>query len=209
VTDRDSRDSLDSVRLVMLQFSFSNPKVVPLFIKRQKRENEKEIIRKNEVLGTQIIEPTAKVSLRFFLSYLEKTGYEMVDGFYQARLDKNNRPYHMVRFIFVRRQYVVISEEFRQVRDVLRAELQEISQIALWRIRVFLNPFFKNGEEIPGQYALSINLEMRQPLFHPDGQAMMVWPKDEEGKRTGKEPLPLNPDHYLCIKDNCLQLVRG
>jgi hypothetical protein len=49
-------------------------------------------------------------------------------------------------------------------------ELQEIVQLALWRIRMYKNPHFSKGVAIVGQKALSINLEVRRPLYTPDGR---------------------------------------
>jgi len=78
---------------------------------------------------------------------------------------------------------------------------------ACWRGRSFFNPFCKNGEEIPVQRAVSVNLEARQPLFRPDGQPVTVWQKDENGKRVGNTPLPLKADYCLRIMGDVIQLV--
>ncbi|MBI2035674.1 MAG: hypothetical protein HYT12_03245 [Candidatus Liptonbacteria bacterium] len=158
-----------------------------------------------------VIEPTEKCSLVEFLGELEASGYEMVYGFYKMRIDakdpRGKRSYHMVRYLFARREFVELSDEFKKVRDVIRAELRSICESAMWRVRAFLNPFYKNGEEIPGERAVSINLEARQPLFRPDGQPVTVWQKDENGERVGDAPLPLKAAYYLRIVGGAVQLA--
>lgn len=200
-----------TVRLVMLQFSFSNPDAIPATVKRQDRETpEERVVRKSHSSGVMVIEPTEKCSLVEFLEELEAAGYEMVDSFCKERIDAKdprNRAYHMVRFLFARREFVELSDEFKKVRDVIRAELRSICESAVWRVRSFDNPFYKNGEEISGQRAVSVNLEARQPLLRPDGQPVTVWQKDENGKRVGDAPLPLKANYHLRIVGDAVQLV--
>lgn len=201
-----------TVRLVALQFSFSNPDAMPSAVKRLDRETQEErVVRKSHSSGVMVIEPTEKCSLAEFLEELEAAGYEMVDGFYKERIDakdpRGKRTYHMVRFLFARHEFVELSDEFKKVRDVIRAELRSICESAMWRVRSFSNPFYKNGEEIPDQRAVSINLEVRQPLFRPDGQPVTVWQKDENGKRVGDAPLPLKADHCLRIVGDTVSLM--
>ena len=201
-----------TVRLVAMQFSFSNPDAIPATVKRLDQETQEERVkRKNYSSGVMIIKPTEKCFLVEFLGELEAAKYEMVDAFYKERIDakdpRGKRTYHMVCFLFARREFVELSDEFKKVRDVIRAELRSICESAMWRVRVFSNPFYKNGEEISDQHAVSINLEARQPLFRPDGQPVTVWQKDENGKRMGNVPLPLKADYYLCIVSDAIQLV--
>lgn len=201
-----------SVRLVSMQFSFSNPEVIPGMVKRRGRETQEERVeRKNRASGIMVIEPTEKCSLAEFLGELEALGYEMVDGFYQERPDskdpRGKRTYHMVRFLFARREFVELSDEFKRVRDAIRAELRSICDSAMWRVRSFSNPFYKDGEEIPDHRAVSVNLEARQPLFRPDGQPVTMWQKDENGRRVGDAPLPIKADYCLRIMGDAVQLM--
>jgi hypothetical protein len=200
-----------SVRLVALQFSFSNPDAIPASVKRLDRETpEERNERKNHSSGTLVIEPTENCSLVNFLDELKSAGYEMVDAFYKERINpkdpRGRRTYHMVRFLFARREFVDLSEEFKAVRDVISKELRSICEVAMWRIRAFLNPFYnKDGEEVIGHRTISVNLESRKPLFRPDGQPVTVWQKDENSKRVGDAPLSLKADCCLRIKDNVVQ----
>lgn len=194
-----------SARLVSLQFSFSNPAVIPPSVKHQPQEREEaRNERKSRATGKLIIEPTEDVSLKWFIRELEGAGYEMIDAFYQERINPKGQPYgkatfHMVRFVFAPKEHVNLSEEFRQIQEVLRAELTDICQKAIWRVRAFANPFYQNGEEIPGQFAWSINFESRKPLFRPDGKPVTIWQKDEDGKRVGESPQPLKPKFWLML----------
>jgi len=204
--------ALDSVRLVALQFSFSNPKGIPASVRRLDRETpEERNERKNHSSGTMVIEPTENCSLIDFLDELKGAGYEMVDALYKKRIDpkdsRGRRTYHMVRFLFARREFVDLSEEFKAVRDIISRELRSICEVVMWRVRVFLNPFYENGEEVIGHRAISVNLESRKPLFCPDGQPVTVWQKDEKGNRVGHAPLPIKPDCCLRVKDNTVQLM--
>lgn len=195
-------DGLRVVRMVGFQFSFSNPTVVPSVLKRLSQETKEESVdRRSRATGVMIIEPTEQCSLLSFLGELEAEGYEMVDAFYQERVDdeypQGKRTYHMVRFLFTRHEFAEVSDEFRKARDVIRTELQRICEEAMWRVRAFSNPFYGNGEEVDGQRAVSVNLEARVPLFLPNGQPVTMWQKDERGRRIGVAPLPVGPKHTL------------
>lgn len=201
-----------SVRLVALQFSFSNPGAIPPSVKSLGPESfEERDARKSQSTGTLVIEPTENVFIPEFLIELEASGYEMVSGFYKERLNpkdsRGKRTYHMVRFLFARHEYVSISEYFRSVRDTIRAELRGMCEAALWRVRVFSNPLYKDGEEVFGKRAVSINLEVRKPLFHPNGQPVMQWDRDEHGEKVSEAPLPLHPGYCLRILGQTVQLV--
>ncbi|MCL5006887.1 MAG: hypothetical protein M1153_01970 [Patescibacteria group bacterium] len=158
-----------------------------------------------------IIEPTEGCSLLELLGDLEVAGYELVDAFYQQRIDakdpRGERTYHMVRFLFASREFAEPSKWFKSIRDKLLNELRTICENALWRTRCFLNPFYENGEEVVDQRFVSVNLEVRQPLFHPDGQPVTIWKRNEEGKRVGDAPVPLTSSHRLRMVGSCVKLM--
>lgn len=201
-----------SLRLVMLQFSFSNPDAIPPLVAHRNPETpEERTERKSRSDGTMLIQPTPDCSLLQFLDELENAGYELVDAFHKERIDAKDpagkRMYHMARFVFARREYAKPSDEFRKARDLIRAELWGVCEKTIWRVRAYLNPFYKDGVEIARQHAISVNLEARTPLFRPDGQPVTVWQKDKDGNRLGDAPLPLQPAHHLRIVANAMQLV--
>lgn len=183
-----------SVRTVILQFSFSNPNVVPASVRcRRKRETPKEQSkRKSHPSGTLIIEPTMNCKMSSFFGELLEEGYELVDASFQERVHLKNKKqvYYAVRFVFCRKEFAKPTEEFKQKRDdICFNGLGRICNEALWRIRVYLNPFYENGEEIIGQKSVSINLEARSPLINKNGQPILRWTKDENGKRIGDQPM--------------------
>jgi hypothetical protein len=201
--------SLDvSARLVLVQFSFSNINVVPKMVRRREAETKTESLERKERSsnGSLLIEPCENVSVEGFASSLEAAGYELVDGVYQMRQHPTQRNvYHMVRFVFSRRECAEISESFEQVRPIIRTELDDICRQAFWRTRAFSNPFYKDGEEIHGVRSLSFNFEVRVPRFLPDGQLALSRRKDESGKKVG-DPVPLEPARALHVKDGKVAL---
>jgi len=190
---------LHDVRMVTIQFSFSNREVVPAVIRQRNRETPFEYVARHlRTAGKRVVEPTENVYLEKFLTELEAAGFELVDAFYQCRPKGENldRTYYMARFLFARRAFAVPSAEFALVRDSIRTELQEMLHTAFWRVRAFLNPFYQNGKEV-AERSLSINLEHRVPLYHSNGSPVTARRK-ENGKKIG-DPQPLLPDFLLTV----------
>lgn len=197
-----------TARLVMMQFSFSNPSVIPNMVRRREAEtkNQSEERKNRSSTGIVIIEPSENTSVDLVDS-LEAHGYVLVDGVYQSRQNphKPMQTYHMVRFVFSRLEHAEMSEQFQTVQSIIRTELLDICNMAFWRVRGFSNPFFRNGEEIPGGRALSLNFEARVPRFLPDGQPVKERRKDADGRKIG-DPVPLEPSHQLTISNGVLTL---
>ncbi len=198
-------------RLVALQFSFSNPDAVPPSVRSRKPETKEERSeRKSHSNGILMIAPTERSSLLKFLGELEAAGYVLVDAFSKTRISDPHaakKTYHMARFLFAPRAFDKSSDEFKGARDGIRADLSHLCENALWRIRTFSNPFFENGEATPGERMLSVNLEVRVPLFRPDGSPVTQWAKDARGKPVGSAPLPLKAGHELRIVDGNIRLI--
>lgn len=200
-----------SVSLVGLQFSFSNHKVVPRGMKAVAPETPEAFrLRQSRNAagnGISAIDPVENVFLMGFLSGL-RGGYQMVDAFYQERINPKDPTmrytYPMVRFLFARHEYAEIADEFRSVRKVRNLQLEELCSQAMWRVRALLNPYMRNGVEVPGQYFISIGLEARTPRFQPDGNPVVIWQKDERGRRLGDAPVPVAPEYFLRVKDGVL-----
>lgn len=207
----------DSVKLIILQFSFSNPSIVPASIKQVESESldDRKIRKSREDTDTSeiIIEPTENAYLAYFIDDLKTAGYEIVDALYQPRVDPKDlaekRTYHMVRFLFARTESIEkIYEGFLKIRPTIYTDLEGMCVDAIWRVRALLNPLSKNGKDVYGQHALSINLEVRKPLFNPDDHHVLTWEKDEDGNRIGDEPVPIMPDYCLRIENDFLKLVQ-
>ena len=198
--------------MVSLQFSFSNPEAIPVLVRHRSNETtEERVVRKNHASGRLVIEPTEKCSVATVFVGIESAGYELVDAFHQERIDPKDpigrRRYHTVRFQFARHEVAQVSDEFKVIRGQIRNELQDICGDSHWRVRAFLNPFYRDGEEVPGKNAVSINFEARSPLFHPDGTPVLVWRKDEKDNRLGNAPVPPRFNFVLSVWDNefCLK----
>ena len=139
---------------------------------------------------------------------MEQVGYELVDAFYKPRIDRESgRTYHMVRFVFAHHDCVNLSDEFKRVRNTIRVALDEVCISAMWRVRAFVNPFFKNGARCDDQFALSLNFEARKPLFLPNGQPVVVWQRDASGEKVGEAPLPLKAKVAVRVQGQAVQLV--
>lgn len=200
-----------SIRMISLQFSFSNPKLVPESIQRLEHETlQKRTEREGAIPGQLMIKPVMGCSISRVVDELEASGYILADALYKPRIVHNRakKTYHMVRFLFVRQEFAEISDFFRAKREDILHDLAIICRDAMWRVRCYKNHFFLRGEMIKGQYFLSINLEARQPLFLPDGQPVRVWQKDEDGQRIGEAPQPVKPA-FILRADLNLRLEKG
>lgn len=185
-----------NARLISLQFSFTNSDAVPHSVRCLSPETpEERTERKSHASGAMIIQPTENCSLEKLLDELYANGYCLVDAFNKTRLDHKQLPgmktYHIVRFIFARADAATQSEAFQAKSAAVYADLRKICSGAFWRVRAFRNPFYLKGEEIPGEFTISLNLEARKPRLYPDGQEVKSWEKDAEGRRIGDSPLPL------------------
>jgi len=207
---------LGNVRMALVQFSFSNGNIVPPSLLKRERDIEtpfEQKERKERHTGVAFIDPPVEnVSIVDFLrDDLQDSGFELVDAFYQPRFNPKDRAgkriYHMVRFVFVQSQHVTnLNKEFLAERDLLLGGLYAIVTEATWRVRGYMNPFFRNGQAVPGQRVLSVNLNARVPLLE-DGKPKLVWKKGSNGERIGDAPVPLAPAFSLRAGENALHLI--
>lgn len=169
---------MKGVRLIIVQFSFSNLDAVPEIIQRLEPETQEEQVkRKSHQTGKLLIAPTIGVSLKYLLQDMETRNFELVGAFYKERRHAKPQPgreiYHAVRFTFAHRDFVNIKDKsFIGKRQDVLIEFQRMCTEALWRTRVIDNPFFVEGVEVSGQRTLSINLEVREPFFNLKGRPL-------------------------------------
>lgn len=193
----------DSIRLIALQFSFANRAIIPQSFRQAARPDMRSPLTES---GVCVMDPVEHVFLADLLRDLGGE-FELVDAFHQERVASSKR-YQMVRFVFARSKYVHnLFAGFVARRPEIMDDLIKMSSEAMWRVRAFLNPNFQEGRIIPNQHALSINMEVREPLFEADGRPAMRWRRDERGERIGDAPMPFLPDHCLRIIHGALQLV--
>lgn len=193
------------VRLISLQFNFSNPNVVPSCVRSLPQETTNESLQRRTIAnGDLVIDPVENVDLIPFLDELLDNEYELVDGIHQTRVNPKNprQPYYMVRFVFSRREHVRSNERFIRLRAAVHQALRTMCAEAMWRVRVFLNPFFQKGAETGSDYAVSIVLEARKPLVDNLGQPLKQWRKDADGNRVGEASVLLTPDFELRFSNN-------
>jgi len=188
-----------------LQFSFSNPSVIPESIRSRTYENQMERVeRKSRATGNLEIQPTVNCSLKKITIQIEEAGYILQDAKYIKRIHGSRKGvfYHMVRFYFVRKEYSHDNPEFSQVRDEILNDLRRICENDFWRVRVFDNPYYVDGEAIEGMRYFSVNLEARIPRFNKDGSLALVWARDQYKNKIGYAPQPIKAKFILQIKKN-------
>ena len=195
--------AIGNYQRVLLQFSFSNSKVIPSNVSLLDKETlEERVARKSRSTGFMIIQPTERCSLAEFVDNLKEAGFQLIDAFCKERINPGKPSYYAVRFTFSQ----VVEEPSKEIGGAIDG-LKTITQEALWRIRAFDNPLYKDGQEVDGQRAISINLEVRQPLCLSDGQPITVWQKDSVGNRVGTVPIPIKAGHKLTIIDKEVCLI--
>jgi len=203
-------------RMFQIQFSFSNQNAIPEAIEQKEKEDIRgRLARKITSTGTMVgqIEKNT-VSLKDLLQDAQTAGYELTDCFYQERLNpgKFKGTYYMVRFTFCQESFARVPSN--QV-DIIEA-FEEIASSATWKVRVFDNPYYENGDENGLLRYASVSVEARRPLFNPDGTPIQEYPRDEAGRTPGKWPgmegdprwakRPIGPEHELRIQDSTLIL---
>ncbi len=204
------------IRLILLRFAFTNPLVAPECIWEglecevdEGRHKPQETIPQ----GRLVINPAENVDVLPFLAGLGR-GYTLSDLRFQQRTGRHDqrsaaRPadYYVMSFVFCDRQHAAPSQKIRGMGDELQKALQRVCEEAFWRVRAFLNPFCTEGTVIPEKYALSINLELRNPRYDGNGVPMKTWLKDKNGQRKGSEAVPIKPDSVLVFQEQVIEVV--
>ena len=199
-----------NMRLIGVQFNFSNSAIIPPTIEQRRKESvveQKE--RKNRPNdGRMVIKPIDSVSIQYLINDLEELGYELVDGFSQERPHPKRRDmtYFTTRSVFVKSDHATISEEFSSVRTSVRFDLIKICNDAFWRTTAFVNPFYENGHQVTGVKSANLNFSARTPIFNPDGTPLLARHKDEDGRRIG-DPVPLVAQHKMIRGKKMLQII--
>lgn len=195
----------DSVRLIVLQFNFSNPNVIPRSIKISDQEQSQKEAAQKPATGKLLFETPEKISLERAITGLLETGYEMTDAFCKVKTNGRGKPNsYSAFFIFAKRENARITEKFWETRKQHYLELFRLCREALWQIKVFYNPLFENGKETAGQRAVNILAQNRQPLFQSNGSR--IFTTKQEG--TLKIQIPVMPSQYLQIKSNAIQVIQ-
>lgn len=198
-----------NVKLIAIQFTFTNRNVVPSCVRKLTLEAPEEAWkRRMQVTGKEVIKPIPNVSLLQFVDQITPQGFQLVDGLSQLRTTPDGEStFHMVRFIFTRREYAKPEPEFVSRRLVVEAALKRMCKEAMWSLQVFRNPFYVEGEPKPGEEALSINLAARRPLLDGKGQPRKEWQKNPAGDQVGNEPVVIQPPHHLDFTADEMRII--
>lgn len=181
---------LNAVRMVAVQFSFSNRDIVPQTVHWMEMEQYHELVERLREPGGQIVLVSqVYCSILQFIEDLTSAGFGLVSAIYKERIDADSpygRTYHMVRFLFGRRvPDQNLPAKIAKKRADWLEELKKMSSEAMWRVRIFQNPFYTNHVEVPGVHHISVNCEARTPLVMPDGKPVTARKRSEDGKRVG------------------------
>lgn len=190
------------VRLVLMRFAFSNLKHVPSCLKQKPTKIQEE----PAVKGEQFIESTEDIGAANFVADLKKAGYQLIDAYYQIR-SKGGQQYAIVLFLFAQEEQATTSEEFKNMRPVAEQALFKMCEDAMWHVKTFLNPFFREGRMIDDAYVISVNLDARKPLVNGAGQPILQWQRDENEEKIGDSPIPLRPEIFLRIINGEIRIV--
>lgn len=196
-----------SVRIVMLQFSFSDLDAIPSTVKSLARSPVVyDASQKKKRTGTVIFSDIENCLLSSFMLELEKNNYEITSAFCQKRTSvKKPLPdivNHIVRFCFARHEHVNISENFRQIRPALRTELQWICDSALWKLDLYRNPFYWEKGEDRNFFTISVDLKNRQPLNELHCRSVTT-----QASEIQNQPPKPNDRYVLQIESNHLALI--
>jgi hypothetical protein len=198
-------EMLKDAKLIVVQFSFAKLNQVPAWLPEKNPKARTE----NPAQGVCIVEPMEKVDTTHLLIALNNLGYELVDAFHEQRPNKNGYgTYQMCRFVFEKNPEPekVLAQRLSGTVHKILGGFNDLCFLALWRVRAFRNPLFKNGQIQPDGASVSINLEARVPLVQADGTPVKVWEKDQDGNRLGTEPKPISPLYTLQVTKEAIKL---
>ena len=204
----------DTVWMILVKFIIQKRETIPTSIQSTEMETVEELQRRKEeyVPGRETIERTGDCSVVAILDEIAQLGFELVGAFQKPMINYRGgkqQTYHQLRLTFMRGEEVMsdMHEGFRQARSQILRDVSQLCCESLWRVRVFDNPFFQNGDMDPIGRCTCITLEGRRPLRFPNGDPVVEWRKDERGNHIGDAALPISAKHRLTVVDDTIQLV--
>jgi len=182
------------IRLVMMRFCFSNMDIVPTCLKQRPLS-----IKTGDEKGRLYLPPVQWASGLSFLPDLDQLDYTLADAFFQVTYTPHQAA--IVRYDFPLKEECEISPKTQAELPECHKSLRRLLGLSLWRIRVFVNPFFYDDVLVENQFTLSVNLEGRVPMFGKHMVRRVDWEKDVTGKKIGVEPVEVRPRWFLRIED--------
>lgn len=197
----------DKPAMVIVQFNFSNFHNMPQYL-RQSRKVEGDQRGSSTPNGTMILPPTENCRIDSLVDDLS-VGYRLVSAHMEKRANRNAAStrdhYWTARFTWVPKDDAVVGPEFAKVAASVEFDLFELCRRAFWRVRAYRNPRIIEGQEV-GSF-LSFNFEARKETVNCDNQPVLVWRRDENGRKLGDKPVPMVPAAVLRFEDDLAQLV--
>lgn len=191
----------DRLCAILLQFSFSNRKLIPASLAEMQMESfDAHVDRKAVVTGREMIAPTENCDIRALLADLNSAGFYLDNAGWQTRVNtKKPGRYFMVRFTFRR------GESVKQDQAAVQA-LIEFCGSAFWRVRAYVNPVFER-KRLVNRCAASFNFEARVPTRDGQGSPLLEWRKDTDGNRIGDRAHEKQAGCALRITSQAVQLI--
>lgn len=203
------------VRLVALQFMVSEkylratPEILQGVRETEPEPRDAREVRKvrdyTHQANNMVVDPTERVTANTLVYDLLDEGYIPVDAKRQTRLNDRGGWDHVFRFTLAKAEFVVPSEGLEERGGQLLAALLVLCEGNMWRAQAFRNPFYKDGTEVPDQVSIDVNLKARETLVDENGP-VLVWQKDEAGKRTGMK-VQLDPSFTLAFLEGNVRLL--
>ena len=188
-----------SIKLVVFQFSFSNPTGMPRLPTLPQERPEERQRRKELPPGRLAIPETPNVMAADFIAEVVNLGYRLVSGTTRgipalkegSLWTFRNR----VRYVLIPRQDV----DERRCADDPQSLMEGLIQIcldAMWTVKAYVNPYRKDDMDC----SLNIVLTSRKPFQDRNGHPILVRAKDMNGIPIG-DPEPLVPEFFLKVVD--------
>lgn len=209
-------------RMVIVNFRIGNPAFVPASVARfnsresRVREDRQE---RDEQDRTEPLEGEGVSLRKLFFTLVFDFDYRLVDAAYQQQTEPDpsgrgggDRVVHLVKFVFVPKTTVDKGNALQNAKvptreGIIRDFIQLVTD-NVWSVRVYENPFLKDGLPVRGQRVVRVNCAVRQPLVESDGSSVMVWPADEGGRKVKSgAKVPLTAKRILDLKDGVVRIM--
>ncbi len=190
-----------AISIIVVQFSFSNPRVIPPHLPDKAMETRhQQVARKDNPTGVQYLPSTQNVDVSTLLDEMHRLGYVLIDAFHQERPNKTagarryceKETYHTCRFDFCHGTQAQLTVQQAICLPDWESDLLKLCQDARWQVRAFVNPLYANHEPVEGKKSVSINLESRRPISGSSKADFKLTTIDGqlELAKTSESPLP-------------------
>ena len=176
---------VEMIVLCFMSFDSKLQDMLPPFVRRrQESRNGQAPKARGKVHHPQV----KKVSGIGLLGDLMETNYSLVDAFKERKQASTGVFYHQSEFIFS--SGVSPSQAVSSGEGEILAALYRFFGEYLWRVEIFLNPFFVKGEPVEGQFCLLAKLDGKRRCD------AMEW--------RGAQKVQIAPSFLLSIHDGDL-----